>query len=335
LSRKLGHVQYFHAEKFTHHHAWARVDDGCVTRAYAWAGETVWNQGTKTIPESRLGLKCFNYGDSGATREIAEMNFEKVGRAGGSRWSVGPGGDFDERCWIRPAARRGNCRNFISCGRGKFFRRLHINKKEAMSNNIELELQQFPKTVTLKDGSKATLRPLHRADEKDFHQLFLGIPEPERMFIKHRVTEISTSSMTGARTLTTAQPAAARHARRKNHGRGDAAPAVERLETADRARERVGASRNFADAGWRARSSARRWRSPGARDWKGSRRNSSASSTAAMKMFAMLGFSQLMRLEDYVKDMQAISHDYILMGLDLRTDEEYASARRIYESTKK
>jgi hypothetical protein len=89
LSRKLGHVQYFHAEKFTHHHAWARVDDGCVTRAYAWAGETVWNQGTKTLPESRIGLKCFNYGDSGATREIAEMNFEKVG-ALAARWSVDP-----------------------------------------------------------------------------------------------------------------------------------------------------------------------------------------------------------------------------------------------------
>jgi GNAT superfamily N-acetyltransferase len=46
----------------------------------------------------------------------------------------------------------------------------------------------------------------------------------------------------------------------------------------------------------------------------------------AIKMFAMLGFSQLVRLDDYVKDMQAVSHDYILMGLDLKTDEEYASA---------
>jgi len=45
---------------------------------------------------------------------------------------------------------------------------------------------------------------------------------------------------------------------------------------------------------------------------------------AAIKMFAMLGFNQLIRLDDYVKDMQAITHDYILMGLDLRTDEEYA-----------
>ena len=41
-------------------------------------------------------------------------------------------------------------------------------------------------------------------------------------------------------------------------------------------------------------------------------------------MFALLGFSNLVRLESYVKDMQAISHDYVLMGLDLKTDEEYA-----------
>jgi hypothetical protein len=41
-------------------------------------------------------------------------------------------------------------------------------------------------------------------------------------------------------------------------------------------------------------------------------------------MFAMLGFSNLVRLEGYVKDMQAITHDYVLMGVDLKTDEEYA-----------
>ena len=47
---------------------------------------------------------------------------------------------------------------------------------------------------------------------------------------------------------------------------------------------------------------------------------------AALKMFAILGFNQLVRLEDYVKDMTAITHDYVLMGLDLRTDEEYTNA---------
>ena len=45
---------------------------------------------------------------------------------------------------------------------------------------------------------------------------------------------------------------------------------------------------------------------------------------AAIKMFAILGFSNLVRLENYVKDMQAISHDYVLMGVDLKVDEDYA-----------
>ena len=38
----------------------------------------------------------------------------------------------------------------------------------------------------------------------------------------------------------------------------------------------------------------------------------------------LLGFLPLYRLPDYVKDMEAVTHDYILMGLDLKTDEEYA-----------
>ena len=44
----------------------------------------------------------------------------------------------------------------------------------------------------------------------------------------------------------------------------------------------------------------------------------------AIKVFAMLGFSTLASLPNYVKDMQAVTHDYVLMGLDLKTDEEYA-----------
>ena len=33
------------------------------------------------------------------------------------------------------------------------------------------------------------MRPLETSDEKAFHDLFLAVPEQERMFIKHRVTE--------------------------------------------------------------------------------------------------------------------------------------------------
>src|ERR1700759_1713892 len=55
--------------------------------------------------------------------------------------------------------------------------------------SLDLELQKFPKKITLKDGLQCTLRPLKKDDEKKFHELFLAIPEEERMFIKHRVTQ--------------------------------------------------------------------------------------------------------------------------------------------------
>jgi len=192
-----------------------------------------------------------------------------------------------------------------------------------MSFNIELELQKFPKVVSLKDGKKATLRPLRRDDEKDFHKLFLGIPEPERMFIKHRVTDLEVihdwcrnidygrnlpvvaligGKIIGDATLHQQLGGWKRHIGRVSvlvhpefRGRGLARALVgEIIEIARSAGlERVEA------------------------EFIGEQE-------AAIKMFAMLGFSQLLQLEDYVKDMQAVTHDYVMMGLQLKTDEEYA-----------
>ena len=194
-----------------------------------------------------------------------------------------------------------------------------------MSFSIELELQKFPKTVKLKDGEKAALRPLRRDDEKEFHQLFLGIPEQERMFIKHRVQDIAVirdwchnidygrnlplvgllgGKIAGVATLHQQLGGWRRHIGRVSvlvhpqfRGRGLARTLVsEVLDIARRASlERVEA------------------------EFIGEQQ-------AAIKMFALLDFRELLRLEDYVKDMQAISHDYILMGLELKTDEEYTSA---------
>jgi len=192
-----------------------------------------------------------------------------------------------------------------------------------MSFSIELELQKFPKVAALKDGKKATLRPLRRDDEKDFHRLFLGIPEHERMFIKHRVTEpkvihdwcqnidygrnlplvaLIGGKIVGDATLHQQLGGWKRHIGRVSvlvhpefRGRGLGRALIS--EIIDIARS-AGLERVEAEF--------------------------IGEQEAAIKMFAMLGFSQLLRLEDYVKDMQAISHDYILMGLELKTDEEYA-----------
>ena len=194
-----------------------------------------------------------------------------------------------------------------------------------MSFSIDLELQKFPKTVKLKDGAKATLRPLRRDDEKEFHQLFLDIPEPERMFIKHRVQDIAVirewcqnidygrnlplvgllgGKITGVATLHQQLGGWRRHIGRVSvlvhpqfRGRGLARLLVS--EIIDIARL-VGLEKVEAEF--------------------------IGEQAAAAKMFALLDFRELLRLEDYVKDMQAISHDYILMGLELKTDEEYTSA---------
>ena len=93
LSQKLGHVQFFKANRVLGHHAWVRVDNGEVMRGYAWAGKTLWNQGTPTRAESEFGLKCFQYFESPdqtfEESEIAAANVEKVSSLAG-RWSLDP-----------------------------------------------------------------------------------------------------------------------------------------------------------------------------------------------------------------------------------------------------
>jgi putative acetyltransferase len=194
-----------------------------------------------------------------------------------------------------------------------------------MSFSIELELQKFPKTLRLKDAKKAMLRPLRADDEKELHELFQGIPERERMFIKHRVQDkkvirdwcknidygrnlplvgLIDGKIVGVATLHQQLGGWKRLIGRVSvlvhpafRGRGLATALI--TEILDIAR-RAGLEKVEAEF--------------------------IGEQEAAVKMFAMLGFRQLLLLEDYVKDMQAISHDYVLMGLDLKTDEEYAGA---------
>jgi hypothetical protein len=94
ISGQLGQVQLFHADRILHHHAWARAECGVVTRAYAWAGETIWNQGAKTPAEIELSMKCFGYGedpnaDSWAAVEWTAANVGKVPLLA-TRWSLDP-----------------------------------------------------------------------------------------------------------------------------------------------------------------------------------------------------------------------------------------------------
>jgi GNAT superfamily N-acetyltransferase len=189
--------------------------------------------------------------------------------------------------------------------------------------SLEFELQRFPKEITLKDGSPCTLRPLERNDEKAFHDFFRAVPEPERMFIKHRVADAQVirdwcrnidlgrnlpllafinGKIAADATLHQQLGGWKRHIGRVSvlvlpqyRGRGLARALVTEIVSIARG---VGLEKVEAEF--------------------------IGEQTAAIKMFALLGFSNLVRLPEYVKDMQAIPHDYVLMGLNLKTDEEYA-----------
>lgn len=81
LSQKLGHVQLFSANRALHSHAWVQAEGGCIKRAFAWAGHTLWKQGRRTSAESELNLQCPGYADAAEGFGIPEpmtLNAEKV-----------------------------------------------------------------------------------------------------------------------------------------------------------------------------------------------------------------------------------------------------------------
>jgi GNAT superfamily N-acetyltransferase len=184
-------------------------------------------------------------------------------------------------------------------------------------------LEVYPKEIEVKGGLRTVLRPLESDDEKDFHEFFLAVPEQERMFIKHRVIEpevirdwcrnidlgrnlpllaLSEGKIIGDATLHQQLGGWKRHIGRVSvlvhpqyRGRGLARTLVS--EVIDLARH-IGLEKVEAEF--------------------------IEEQAAAIKVFGLLGFAPLLRLPDYVKDMQAVSHDYVLMGLNLDTDLEYA-----------
>jgi GNAT superfamily N-acetyltransferase len=189
--------------------------------------------------------------------------------------------------------------------------------------SLDMLVDGFPKQIALKDELKCHLRPLEASDELAFHEFFLAVPTQERMFIKHRVTEpevirewcqsidlgrtfpllaVYNGQLIGDATLHQQLGGWKRHIGRisvlvhpKFRGRGLAKHMVTEIIEVARSLGLEKVEAEFI-----------------------------GEQETAIRMFAMLGFSTLARLPAYVKDMEAMTHDYVLMGLDLVTDEEYA-----------
>lgn len=189
--------------------------------------------------------------------------------------------------------------------------------------SFELALKEIDKSFTSDDGVDLQIRIIENTDEKGLLGFFKALPAPELMFFKHRVTDADVISgwcenitldvnlpllaldegkVIGVATLHQNKGGWKRHIGRiscsvlpKYRQKGIAGKLVQELVDVARMSGLQKVEAEFIDK-----------------------------QEGGQKMFALLGFTHLVKLEDYVQDMQAINHDYVLMGMDLMTDEEYA-----------
>jgi GNAT superfamily N-acetyltransferase len=187
----------------------------------------------------------------------------------------------------------------------------------------EYALEKFPLELKLRDGTAATVRPLGRRDGKRLQKFLINVPEEERLFIKQSLTNSGTvqewckhpdfdhnlpllllheQKVIGMATLHQRQGGWKRHIGMITllthpQFRGLDISKVLVSELIEIARH-AGLRRLEAEL-------------------NGERK-------IALKVLARLGFSELAHLYGYVLDMKAAPHDYVLLGLNLKVDEEYA-----------
>lgn len=189
--------------------------------------------------------------------------------------------------------------------------------------SLELILEQYPVDLDLKGGFACQLRPLEREDEEAFFDFFQRVPVEERMFIKHRIEDreiirswcenidydaklpllaVQGNNVLGAATLHQPQGGWKRHIGRVSvlvlpeyRGRGLARRMVSEItELAQHA------GLDYIEAEFIGQQEL------------------------AIKMFGLLGFGPLFTLPQYVRDMDGNAHDYTVLSLQLKIDEEYA-----------
>ena len=189
--------------------------------------------------------------------------------------------------------------------------------------SFELALKEIATDFTTDDGVEVQIRPIQSSDEKALLGFFKNLPQPELMFFKHRVTDanvikgwcknivldvnlplmaLDEGKIVAVATLHQNKGGWKRHIGRisysvlpKYRQKGIAGQLVQELVDIGRMAGLQKVEAEFIDK-----------------------------QEGGQKMFALLGFTHLVKLEEYVQDMQAINHDYVLMGMDLKTDEEYA-----------
>jgi RimJ/RimL family protein N-acetyltransferase len=201
--------------------------------------------------------------------------------------------------------------------------RSKLKSRKVLAMSLDYALQKFPADLTLRDGTPCVVRPVNRRDDVRLQKFFLAVPEAERLFIKQPVTDrllfrhwcrqpdfsqnlpllmLHGPKIIGEATLHQRQGGWKRHiglitvlTNPQYRGRDVAKILVSEL---------IEAARHFGLNKLEA-------------ELNGERK-------VAIRALEDLGFRQILRLPDYVVDMCAVTHDYMLMGMDLKVDEEYA-----------
>ncbi|HTI98451.1 MAG TPA: GNAT family N-acetyltransferase [Dongiaceae bacterium] len=188
---------------------------------------------------------------------------------------------------------------------------------------LEDALDKYPLAAKLRDGTEVVVRPLHRRDATRLQKFFLSVPEEERLFVKQPVINpelfrqwcreldyernlpllmLHGKKVIGEATLHQRGGGWKRHiglitllTHPEYRGRDVSKVLVTELINIAR---HCGLRRLEAEV-------------------NGERK-------IALHVFAQLGFNELMHLDDYVLDMKAVTHDYVLLGKNLKVEEEYA-----------
>jgi ribosomal protein S18 acetylase RimI-like enzyme len=189
--------------------------------------------------------------------------------------------------------------------------------------SIESALESYPKSSSLKSGLALSLRPLATTDYKAFSAFFKSLPGEDLLFLKERISDpkvirawckkidpghrlyllaFAEKKLVGLASLSQDLGGWKRHIGRLNvhtlpeyRGKGIGRLLINEMIEIARQAGLMWLEAEFFD-----------------------------NQEAAIKLFGLLGFSNVMRLTDYVKDQHSVMHDYILMGMRLITEEEYA-----------
>ncbi len=191
--------------------------------------------------------------------------------------------------------------------------------------SLDFALDKYPVEVRLRDGAACTIRPLQRQDEARLRKFFEAVPEEERLFIKRPLADkrvlrewcqkidyevnlplilLCRSKIIGVATLHQRSGGWKRHIGLVNllthlDYRGlDVSKLL--VQEIVHVAPYCGLKKLEAEV-------------------NGERK-------IAIRALMHLGFRELVRLRDYLRDMKYRPHDYVLLGLDLMTDEEYTSA---------